>query len=96
LEALEVEQAPRPIDEIALFTDGIENLVLHRGSKTVHDPFFNALLKPIRTSASIGYDESLSEKLKDYLRSRAFSERTDDDRTLLIASRKLSPTGEPL
>ena len=96
LEALEVEQAPRLIDEIALFTDGIENLVLHRGTKTVHDPFFNALLKPIRASGSIGYDECLSEKLKIYLSSPAFSERTDDDRTLLIASRKLLPSGDPL
>jgi hypothetical protein len=38
LEVLEVDHAPRRIDEIALFTDGIENLVLHRGTKTVHDP----------------------------------------------------------
>jgi Protein phosphatase 2C len=96
LEVLEVEHAPRRIDEIALFTDGIENLVLHRGTKTAHDPFFNALMKPIRASASIGYDESLSEKLGAFLGSPAFSERTDDDRTLLIASRKLCPMGDPL
>jgi Protein phosphatase 2C len=96
LEVLEVDHAPRRIDEIALFTDGIENLVLHRGTKTVHVPFFNALLKPIRGSANIGYDESLSEKLGAYLGSPAFSERTDDDRTLLIASRKLCQMREPL
>jgi hypothetical protein len=95
LDVLEVEHARRPIDEIALFTDGIENLVLHRGTKTVHDPFFNAVLKPVRDSTSVGYDESLSEKLKAYLSSPAFSERTDDDRTLLIATRKLSPRRDP-
>jgi hypothetical protein len=89
LRVLEVERAPRSIDEIALFTDGIENLVLHRGTKTVHDPFFNSLLKPIRALAAVGYDEGLSEKLKAHLSSPSFSERTDDDRTLLIASRKL-------
>lgn len=96
LQVLGVERAPRPIDEIALFTDGIENLVLHRATKTVHDPFFNSLLKPVRSSATIGYDESLSEKLKAHLNSAAFSERTDDDRTLLIASRKLCPEGDPM
>jgi hypothetical protein len=88
LDVLEFELAPRRIDEIALFTDGLENLVLHHGSKTVHDPFFNALLKPIRQSINDGYDESLSEKLKAYLSSPAFCERTDDDNTLIIASRK--------
>jgi hypothetical protein len=88
LQVLEFELAPRRIDEIALFTDGLENLVLHHSSKTVHDPFFNALLKPIRRSTSPGHDESLSEKLKEYLGSPAFCERTDDDKTLLIASRK--------
>ena len=77
LDVLEFELAPRRIDEIALFTDGLENLVLHHGSKTVHDPFFNALLKPIRQSINDGYDESLSEKLTAYLGSPAFCERTD-------------------
>ena len=95
LEALEVELAPRRIEEIALFTDGIEHLVLHQGTKTVHDAFFNALLKPIRGSDTDGYNENLSEKLKAHLASRVFSERTNDDRTLLIASRKAVPTGEP-
>jgi len=91
LQVLEFELASRRIDEIALFTDGLENLVLHHSSKTVHDPFFNALLKPIRQSTTTGYDENLSEKLKVYLASPAFCDRTDDDKTLLIASRKSEP-----
>jgi hypothetical protein len=94
LQVLEFELAPRRIDEIALFTDGLENLVLHHSSKTVHDPFFNALFKPIRRSTSTGHDEELSEKLELYLDSPAFCERTDDDKTLLIASRKSEPAGE--
>jgi hypothetical protein len=94
LQVLEFELAPRRVDEIALFTDGLENLVLHHSTKTVHDPFFNALLKPIRRSTSAGYDEDLSEKLKLYLDSPAFCERTDDDKTLLIASRKSELAGE--
>jgi hypothetical protein len=94
LQVLEFELAPRPIDEIALFTDGIENLVLHQSSKTVHGPFFKALVKPIRQSTASGHDENLSEKLKVYLASPAFCERTDDDKTLLIASRRSEPAGE--
>jgi hypothetical protein len=91
LEVVEFDVAPRRIDEVALFTDGLENLVLHQTSKTVHDPFFNALFRPVRQATSVGHDEDLSEKLKLYLASPAFCERTDDDRTLLIASRKLDP-----
>jgi hypothetical protein len=94
LQVLEFDLAPRRIDEIALFTDGLENLVLHHSTKTVHDPFFNSLLKPIRRSASAGYDQDLSEKLEQYLGSPAFCERTDDDKTLLIASRKSEAGGE--
>jgi serine/threonine protein phosphatase PrpC len=94
LQVLEFELAPRPIDELALFTDGIENLVLHQSSKTVHDPFFNALLKPIRQSTASGHDANLSEKLNVYLASAAFCERTDDDKTLLIASRRSETAGE--
>jgi hypothetical protein len=95
LQVLEVELAPRRIDEIALFTDGIEHLVLHQSTKTVHDPFFNSLLKPIRGSEISGYNENLSKQLEMYLASAKFAERTNDDRTLLIASRKCVPTGEP-
>jgi hypothetical protein len=94
LEVLEFELAPRRVDEIASFTDGLENLVLHHSTKTVHDPFFNALLRPIRLSNSVGHDQDLSEKLKLYLDSPAFCDRTDDDKTLLIASRKSDLAGE--
>jgi Protein phosphatase 2C len=93
LQVLEFELAPRRVDEIALFTDGLENLVLHHGTKTVHEPFFDALLNPVRHTISAGHDEDLSEKLKSYLASPAFCERTDDDKTLLIASRKSVPAG---
>jgi hypothetical protein len=93
LDIFDFDLAPRRVDEIALFTDGLESLVLHRGSKTVHDPFFNALLKPVRQSTINGYDENLSEKLRAYLGLPAFCERTDDDKTLVIASRR-SPSME--
>jgi hypothetical protein len=95
LDVFEFDLAPRRVDEIALFTDGLENLVLHRASKTVHDPFFNALLNPVRQSTSDGYDEQLSEKLRAYLSLPAFCERTNDDKTLVIASRR-SPSVEEI
>jgi len=52
LQVLEFELLPRRIDEIAMFTDGLEGLVLHHKTKTVHDPFFNAVMKPLRSLMS--------------------------------------------
>lgn len=86
-EALEFELAPRRIEEVALFTDGIENLVLHRATRSVHEPFFNQIFRPVRASEAEGYNEVLSEGLRRYLSGPAVCERTDDDKTLILATR---------
>lgn len=82
------EVASRRVDEFAIFSDGIENLVLHQATKTVHGPFFESMFGPVRTSKSIGLDETLSKGLEKYLSSPTICERTDDDKTLLLASRR--------
>jgi hypothetical protein len=87
-DVLDFDLAPRRIDELAIFTDGLEDLVLHHASRTVHEPFFNSVFKPVRESAAYGYDEGLSIGLEHYLGSSIVCERTDDDKTLLIATRK--------
>lgn len=93
-DALEFELAPRRVDELALFTDGIENLVLHHASRTVHEPFFNGMFKQVRQSSVDGFDEQLSSSLDKYLSSARVCERTDDDKTLLMATRRIVPEGE--
>jgi hypothetical protein len=81
------------IDEVAAFTDGIEALVLHYATRTVHDPFFDGMFPAVRALPRAGYDEALSEKLGQYLGSPTICCRTDDDKTLLLASRlKLPPS----
>src|SRR5262249_12376686 len=87
-ECLAFDLAPRRIDELAIFTDGLEDLVLHQASRTVHQPFFNSVFKPVRESVAQGYDESLSTSLERYLESPIVCERTDDDKTLVIATRR--------
>jgi hypothetical protein len=82
-----------PIDEVAAFTDGIEALVLHYATESVHDPFFDSVFPAVRALSTAGYDEALSEKLGQYLGSPTICNRTDDDKTLLLASRlKLPPS----
>jgi hypothetical protein len=76
------------VEEIALFTDGIESLVLHKASKSVHGPFFDTMFAPVRRSTATGVDAELSRALGDYLAGPRINERTDDDKTLILASRK--------
>lgn len=87
MQALEFEVAPRRINELALFTDGIENLVLHQASRSVHEPFFNQMFRPVRALPTEGVDQSLSEGLRRYLSGPVICDRTDDDKTLVLASR---------
>lgn len=87
MEALEFDLATRRIEEIAVFTDGIENLVLHQASRTVHEPFFNQMFRPVRDSDAEGFNGALSEGLRRYLSGPAICERTDDDKTLILATR---------
>lgn len=76
------------VDEFAMFSDGIEKLVLHDATQTVHDPFFDAMFPPVRTSAGEGVDAKLSEGLAAYLASPRVCARTDDDKTLVLATRR--------
>jgi hypothetical protein len=70
-----------------MFSDGIENLVLHQATKTVHQPFFNTMLGPVRRSAEPGVNTLLSQGLRVYLASPTICDRTDDDKSLILASR---------
>jgi len=87
LASFEFMCSPELIDEVAAFTDGIESLVLHFASKTVHGPFFDSNFRAVRALPEPGQDAELSDKLALYLGSPAICDRTDDDKTLLLASR---------
>lgn len=89
-EALEFAIIDRRIERFASFSDGIENLVLHQATKSVHAPFFAAMLGPVEQSTTPGLDDELSDSLVKYLGSERVCERTDDDKTLILASRKTS------
>ncbi len=75
------------VDEVALFTDGIQNLVLDYRTKTAHAPFFTPLFAWLRPRPA-GFSEELSQSLAVYLSSEKINARTDDDKTLILASRK--------
>lgn len=78
----------RRVDEVSVFSDGIEALVLHYATKTVHAPFFDRMFAPVRASEMEGLDRSLSAGLERYLATPLVCERTDDDKTLILATRR--------
>jgi hypothetical protein len=84
--------AERRINEFAIFSDGIENLVLHRASRTVQQTFFTSMIEPVRNSTAPGLDQDLSVGLHQYLSSPTICNRTDDDKTLVLATRTVGPT----
>jgi hypothetical protein len=72
------------IDEVALLTDGLQRLVLDFGSMSVHQAFF----KPFFTAlSSAEHADELAVPLRSFLDSPGVNERTDDDKTLILASR---------
>jgi hypothetical protein len=75
------------VEEVALFTDGIQNLVLDYRTRTAHAPFFAPLFAWLRPRAA-GHSEELSQSLSVYLNSAKINARTDDDKTLILATRR--------
>lgn len=75
------------VEELAVFTDGIERLVLQFDTQTAFGPFFETMFGPLRTVTAGGRDRSLSRQLRSFLDSAALTDRTDDDKTLILARR---------
>ena len=75
------------LDRLAVFTDGIERLALDFKTNLPHAPFFAGVSEPVAKSPARGCDVALSAKLGAYLASDAVNARTDDDKTLILASR---------
>jgi hypothetical protein len=93
LEVLEFELGERSVDEVAIFTDGIERLVLDLQEKTAHAPFFRTLFGWVAKTKPAAVNEEIptSEVMGRYLGSKQINDRTDDDKTLILASRRPAP-----
>ena len=67
---------------IFLFTDGIQSLALNLTDFTPHTPFFQNIDKYARSASAT------SDAVASFLASERVCERTDDDKTLVIAVRQ--------
>jgi hypothetical protein len=75
------------VDEAALFSDGIQHLVLEYEHQMAHRPFFDSVFLWLR-AAQESDPNTLSDSLRVFLNSPKVNERTDDDKTLILASRR--------
>jgi hypothetical protein len=78
------------VHEIALFTDGLQALALRYATRDVHSPFFTPMFERLRAEPEEGLD-GLAGELDHFLDSAAVNQRTDDDKTLVLATRLPPP-----
>ena len=78
----------RRIEEVALFTDGLQHLALHYETRAAFEPFFRSMFNPLRPLQG-GHLEEVSLSLAAFLNSPQVNERTDDDKTLILATRRM-------
>jgi hypothetical protein len=83
-EPLLTQVLPRGVEEIAMFTDGLQMLALNFANKAAHEPFFSPMFKALREAADT---EDLIVPMRQFLDSRGVNDRTDDDKTLILAAR---------
>lgn len=75
------------IEEAVVFTDGLERLALSFEARSPFRPFFETMLGPLRISEATSRDRKLSSFLQKFIESDSVNERTDDDKTLILARR---------
>lgn len=79
------EQMDYPIDTVALFTDGLERLALDFAGQLPYKPFFESVSRPLLNMNGEGRHRALSGSLGEFLDNPGINQRTDDDKTLVLA-----------
>jgi hypothetical protein len=80
---VQICEAGGGFSDIALLTDGIERLALRFDAFTAHPPFFKPLFDALRAANDV---EALGGDLRKFLESESVRSKTDDDKTLVLAS----------
>jgi hypothetical protein len=76
--------------DVALMSDGLEQLALHFATRSAHLPFFRSMFAPLQSLEPAGEAAQLSQSLCALLGSGQVRARTDDDSTLVLATRRVS------
>ena len=84
-DTMQFSRIMKPLEAVAGFSDGLQDLALHFASQSVHAPFFDSKFSALRNCED---ETSLKSPLAEFLQSPALVARTDDDKTLFLACRK--------
>jgi hypothetical protein len=79
-------EAKGDFSDVAVFSDGLERLALDFKNKTAFDQFFDPMFAPL-ANLGAGRNRVLSKNLRTFLDSSRVIERTDDDKSLVMARR---------
>jgi hypothetical protein len=82
---LRVHRLEEPIEQLALFTDGLQHLVLDLKTQQPHQPFFRSVFEKLASVPE--QDIKASWWLERTLASDPVTKRTDDDTSIVIAKR---------
>lgn len=74
------------IDRFAVMTDGLERLALDFSLNAPHARFFDGVAAPLLAEPNPGLNRGVSDRLGEYLDSDRVVERTNDDKTLIVAA----------
>jgi hypothetical protein len=84
-ERLRFELVEEKVEDLILFSDGIYAIAVDYGRGAPHEPFLMPMIAPLRNSSAAL--NGLNEKLENFLGSPKINEKTDDDKTIILASR---------
>ncbi len=73
------------VNDLVMFSDGLQRLALNQERKEPHDAFFRPLVYHVRTTE---HPEELEAELESFLSSGRVNDKTDDDKSLIIACRQ--------
>ncbi len=82
-EQLEFVKTDGGFSDVALMTDGLERLALRFDVRAPHVPFFDPFFHALRSAEDY---TSLNSALQEFLGSSSVRERSNDDKTLLLAA----------
>lgn len=83
IENLRFKLIEERIEDLILFSDGIFAVAVDYQTNQPHEPFLMPMIAPLRN----GNGNNLNEKLESFLGSPKINEKTDDDKTIILASR---------
>ncbi len=74
-----------PVTRLAMTSDGLVPLLIHRRDQAPHLPAFRQFFTTLLHSTD---EPSLAAELREFLDSAGVNERTDDDKSLVLAARE--------